>query len=418
MLERLNDPSGPLFDVSGGEVVASETLAAHLADREQPRHALLSDSIDHETQGRTTTVKPEGGHDAYLIATDERLLVILGDQPETVEIEFDLLSISRCNLKSGFLSTTLVVGHSDERIRFSPTDGDAETVTDYISQMADVYRSVESSLGSAMETLETLESRIREDGTEGDYYLRVQSQISEARHHATREDDVPEDRLLERIAQTNSEFDQRYASAWIDRAETELETAETAIEADDFEEFCAAFSTAVEAVSSVQETLDDLDSPPETDTAVGTLTDRAEELKTTYLQAIPATQERATDADDAASAADAWLESYRRLAALEQSEWEPTLESRALPVSDTESVAAKAVDALEAHAEELESAGEVALDEDAQQARDRFERAAERLRQAQEIAAAWESIEGADYETRLADIEEQIEVTEWEWGAG
>lgn len=413
--------SGRLSEVpdvlSGGDGGDSGPLLDLLDEGEHARHVLAGDSVEHVTEGRTTTLTPEGGHDAYLIVTDERVLVVLGDQPDVVEIEFHLVAISQCEFKSGLLRSTLVVGHDDERVRISPSGGDPQAIADDIALLSDVYREVESSLASAADRTERLIEHVREQGTEGDHRLRVQSRLSEARHHATREDTAPSDRLLERIDDRTAEFDRRYVDAWLDRGETELTAAEEAFAEDDHEAFCTAYTTTVGAVASIRDALEDLADPPEGSLErVETLAERTDELEGTYVESTRNAYEVAEDSNDSGTVATHWLETYRRLSAARAADWNAIDGSADLPVDEIESVASATVESLERHASDLEGTGEDVLDDDAEEASARFERAADRIRLARDIAGEWSAIEDGDYEARLEALEKQVSVVEWEWG--
>ncbi|WP_181685716.1 PH domain-containing protein [Halorhabdus salina] len=436
MFEKVNDLSGSLIGGTDSEAELDAGPFAELLDNgERPKHVLASDSVEHTTEGRTTTVEPESDHDAYLVVTDERLLVILGDQPEAVEIDFDFESITTCHLKSGFLNTKLVVGHDEESIHFSPTEGDAETVTEYIQSVADVYRSVEQSISAARDVIDTLESQILGESeqrfattAQNDLRLRVRSQLSEARHHVSRlddahplgneGDDVLAKKLDERIESVARECDRRYVTVWLDRGETDIDRAEDRLVAEDFETFCRAYTTASRAVSTLREAIDNVESTPETaGERIDSLADRVEGLDEQYVSATTKTVEVAQEADQPDAAATRWLDAFRRISAASEAGWNRTDGVATLDVAvDLSSIAASTVGALETHAEQLETTGEKLEDEDAEDAREHYERAVDRLQEAQSVAETASSIDAADYEKQIDAIEEKIDRTKWEWG--
>ncbi|WP_158854688.1 PH domain-containing protein [Halorhabdus sp. CUG00001] len=435
MFERVNDLSGSLIGGNDSEAeLDAGPFAALLDNGERPEHVLASDSVEHTTEGRTTTVEPEGDHDAYLVVTDERLLVVLGDQPEVVEIAFDFESVTTCKLKSGFLNTKLVVGHETESIHFAPTDGDPDRVTDYIQNVADVYRSVDRSIGAARDVIDTLESKIegetgQQRGTATqNLRLRARSQLSDARHQVSsltdthplgdEGDDVLAEKLEERIESVARECDRRYVAVWLDRGETDIERAEDALAGEEFEPFCGAYTTAVRALSRLREAIDDVEATPDNaGERIDSLADRVEGLDEQYVSATTKTFEVAREADRSDVAATRWLEAYRRINAASEAGWNRIDGIATLDVAvDLSSIAASTLEALETHAEQLETTGEQREDEDAEDAREQYERAVDRLRDAQSVAETASSIDADDYEKQIDAIKEKIDRTKWEWG--
>jgi len=417
MFDRVNDLQDTLLGDSVDIDVDADEFVDLLAESERPRHVLLSDSVEHETAERTTTVQPDGEHHAYLIVTDDRVLVVLGGDATTVEIEFDLPSISQCRLEDGFLSTTLVVGDGEESVSLSPTHGDAEAVEEYVSVLSEAFTSVEEAIAAAEEMTETLEARIREDGTMGYLRLEIESELSDAQYHATHET-LPTDRLVRRVEAAEAEFQRRYAGAWLDRADRELDRAETALDDGEYATFCEAHATAADAMSSLADALSDVEEPPAAIVErIDAVEDRTATLAGAYVEATRDAFETATDADDPGTAATRWLETYRRLGAARDADWEAAEAPTDLPLSELESVAERTVEAVERHATALEEDGADALDADSERARESFQRAAERVRRARSITEEWPELDGEGYEERLADLEERIEVTEWEWGS-
>lgn len=410
-----------LPDTVLGNVVTADSVrgpvAELLEEHEQPRYALAGDSVEYATAERTTTVEPDGDHHAYLIATDDRVLVVLGERPSDSEIEFELRSVSRAAVDSGLLNTTLVVEQGEEAIRLSPTHGDPDAVAEYITVMAEAYADVEDAIASAKEMTEKLESQIREGGTIGYLRLQIQSELSDARYSATHEK-VHTDRLLEKIETAESTLNRRYVDAWVDQVSDALERAETTLDENEYTAFCEAYVTAVDALSSLRDVLADLDDPPgEVSDEVDDKANAVEGLAEAYVESTRNAYERATAAADPEVTATCWLETYRRVTAAREADWETTADSVDLPLSEIESIAEATVDALERHADTLQAAGERALDDDVSEARRYFEQAVARIRRAQEIVEAQAAGDSSAYDQRLAELEEKIEVTEWEWGA-
>ncbi|WP_135666203.1 hypothetical protein [Halorhabdus rudnickae] len=409
-----------LPDTALGNVVTADSPSGPVAELlegdEQPRHVLAGDSVEYETAERTTTLEPDSEHHAYLIVTDDRVLVVLGERPSDSEIEFELRSVSRAAVEVGLLSSTLVVEDGAEAIRLSPTHGDPDAVAEYITVMAEAYADVEDAITSATEMTEELEDQVREGETIGYLRLQIQSELSDARYSATHEK-IHTDRLLEKIESTEEALNRRYVDAWVDQARDALERAERALDADEYTPFCEAYVTAADALTSLRDVLSNLDDPPEeVSDEVEETADAVEGVAEAYVESTRNVYERATDADAAAVTATCWLETYRRVMAAREAGWETTTDSTDLPISEIESIAEATVDALQRHADALMRAGERALDDDVSEAREYFERAVTQIRQAQEIVETQAVGDSATYDEQLAELQEKIEVTEWEWG--
>ncbi|WP_275738985.1 hypothetical protein [Halorhabdus sp. SVX81] len=419
MFDRVNDLSDSL--IGGGETDADLDPAAFaelLDNGEQPEHVLASDGVEHETDGRTTTVEPDGDHAAYLLATDERVVIILGDQPEEAEITFEMDAITTCEVDSGLLNETVVVGHDTESITFSPTAGDLESTATYVETVAETYRTVDDAIETAMERLDTLEERIRADEPTENRLVRTRSKLSEARHEAANAEMAPREKLGDRVTEAEREFERRYVTTWIERGEAALETAESTGE-DDYEAFCRSYTTAATAADTLANVGERFDHVSES------VIDRVEAfvegvagLDTGYVEASQDALDAARNADDPETAATRWLEAYRRFDAAHETDWDRTADLPELSTeNELEGIAENTVEALVEHAERLEDEGENCEDDDAEAARSLYEQAADTLRDAQAVAEKWASVDDDPFETRLATLDEKIDRTKWEWGS-
>ncbi|WP_136688182.1 hypothetical protein [Halorhabdus amylolytica] len=351
-----------------------------------------------------------------MIATDDRVLVVLGEQPSDCEIEFELRSVSRAAVNSGLLNTTLVVEQGEKSLRLSPTHGDAEGIAEYITVMSEAYSDVEDAIASAEEMTEELESKVRESGTIGYLRLQIQSELSDARQSVTREK-VHTDRLLERVEAADKELNRRYTDAWINRINDTMGRAETALEQNEYTAFCEAYVEAVDALASLRDVLADLNAPPrEVADEVTEKANEVDQLAETYVESIRNAHEHATESDDPEETANAWLETFRRVTAARKADWGTEVDSIDFPFSKIEPIAEATVNALERHAETLQTAGERALDTDTAEARSYFEQAVARIRRAQEITETHPVGDSSTFDRRLEELQEKVEVTEWEWG--
>lgn len=276
MFDRVNDLSDSLIEGGDGDVDLKPAAFAELLENgEQPQHVLASDGVEHETDGRTTTVEPDGDHAAYLLATDERVVIILGDQPEEAEIAFEMDAITTCDVDFGLLNETVVIGHDAESVTFSPTADDLETTATYVETVAETYRTVEGAIETAMDRLETLEERIRQDESTENRLVRTRSKLSEARHEAANAELAPREKLGDRVTEAEAEFERRYITTGLERSEKALETAESANKGD-YAEFCDAYTTAADTLASVDERFDVTESLLD---RVEALVERAEQLE-------------------------------------------------------------------------------------------------------------------------------------------
>jgi len=432
MFDRVNELSESLIGDSSGEIAIDEgALDGTLRDDEHPRYVLASDSIEHETEGRTATVEPDGNHAVYLIVTDERVLVVLGGQPDAVEIEFPFDSIRTSTVESRLMSQTLTVGNGEEVIRFSSSSDDLTDTQEYIQRLSEQYRQVQTALESAEETFETLESKIRNEGDGTRLWSRVQSSLSDARHHATHDsgrhplrrtpddDSVQSEKLLARTTDAEREFRRRYVDAWLERGENDVERAREALRDDEYDVFCEAYLTASRAVSELRESIEGAESDFDgVEERVESMADRVDDLGNSYVDAIGDAHERATNGDTETAAVQRF-EVYRRVEAAQRAGWRRAAGVVPLDLPEpAETIATEAIDAIERRVSELERTGDDWQGEDDSRARDHYERAIERLRDARRIVESNESDAERDLEGRLSDLQEKIERTKWEWGKG
>ncbi|WP_135666201.1 hypothetical protein [Halorhabdus rudnickae] len=431
MFDRVNELSASLIGGSGGDTDLSEdTFIELLRDDEHPLHVLIGGNVEHETGGRTTTVEPDGDHAVYLIVTDERVMIVLGVQPDTVEIEFKLSTVKRCTAQSGLLNKTLVVDGDEETIRFSPTGGDLEAVEDYVEQASDIHQDVGDALQTATDRFDTLESKIRDEGAGSNLWLRIQSSLSEARSYTTNvgtqhplESDANEvtlDRLLHRVEDVQRDLQRRYVEAWLERGRAQLAQARDAREADDHASFCVSYTNAVEAAATLRNAIDRLEQlPQQAADEIEAFTGELDGFDRSYVGETRDVLDRAREEDDPETTAKCWYEAYRRYDAARAAAWDqtdglPKLEAE----KELDSIAPATVQALVEHADVLEEMGEDREDDDVEEARKYYERATERLRTAETIVEGHDAdFDDRSFEGRIERLEEQIGRTKWEWGS-
>ena len=245
MFDRVNDA------ISGGGSgeADAEHLDGLLRDGEELQHALANDgTIEHTEDGRTTTIESGGGHGAYMLVTDERVLWVLGDDPEEAEIAFEMTGLKTCHLRKGLLNSKLDVQTYNESVVFDPDEGDAEAAEDYISNVGSSWADMSSALAQARDAIAAYEDACERGADPNQHALAARSQFSQARRCATREDRAPEQKIRAEVEAVVEELAHTRVNSWLDSAESTYETVETALEEDRYGDACEAYVDAAEAV--------------------------------------------------------------------------------------------------------------------------------------------------------------------------
>ncbi|MFB6074799.1 MAG: hypothetical protein ABEJ89_07285 [Haloarculaceae archaeon] len=396
------DPDDALFD-------------ALLGDGEQPRHVLVSDSgIEHTTDGRTTTVQPGEDHAAYAVVTGQRLLFLLGDDPETAEVDLALGSLSRVKLSEGLLQQTVVVTTGDETVRFEPDGGhDPETVVDYVDRLSNAWADLQSAVAGVREALADLENALEAGEDPQNELTRVKTRLSNAHHCATMEDDGPTDLMAAEIEPLEAELERLQVGSRLDRAADLLAAAGEAREDGDDE---AAYERYLEADSVLEEAaaaLGDRDAPGDAGDRLATLREDAAALGEDLLAEPEINCQRALEADAVEEAADCWASAYEAYRAALSAGWD----GRAGVTADALRyqlawVVANYLDALAAHADAIETEADDLADD----AEERYADARARLERARTIAAEYPYASAARFEGDIERVEEKRERAEWQWG--
>lgn len=414
-----------LRELTGGsgstdsESDATELLAPILQDGETVRFVVESSSgVEQTVDGETTTLKPDSGHNAYAVVTDFRVLFLVGTDDDEVEIdiEFDLASVTMSKVRSGLLSSSLVVTANQTRTaKFKPLDGSyLAEVADYIDRLSDCWADFERALASTREAIDAFEAALKAGEDPQEELTTAQSRLSNAHHHATREEDGPVEAMLARLEPVEDELDQLQVGARLDRVDDLLAEAESQ---DSFDDAVASLVEARDRLVEARDALDDeiLD----TDAVSETIAERAAAVDE-YAQSLLADAEdachRALDAEDDATAAEAWGIALDRYRAMLAADWaglggvdDVALRFQlAWVVGNRIDVLCARSAALEAEADEIDDGDDGATE--------LYEQARAHAESARDLAEEHSWTDAARFADRLDELEEKIEVSEWQWG--
>lgn len=417
MFDRISDLSNK--SLSNGERPSADELdggplAALLSGGESVQHVLAgSGGIDHTTNGRSTSIEPSDDHTAYMVVTDRTVYFVLGHDPETAEVTFAHTDVTTAELKSGLLNATILVKSADGSVRFTPKDADqGDTVADYTERLAAAWGEFDTALVDAREAIEEIEERLSNGKKTSRLVQAARSYISNAHHAATYDDDAPTELMTELIEPVENDLDQICVAIDTEQIESMLDEAREAKAEGDHER---AFTTLAEAHSTIADGRKAV-----TD---GGVLDAINELGSTYDELVTMTFEdaetachRGQSADDPADAVTAWREARQRYQAALSADWdgEANVSAEALEFQ-LAWVTQRLIDSHVEHADALEAEGEE-LGEEADETTGCYEQAREQLTRARELASQHTYATATVSTERLDDLEEKIELGEWQWG--
>lgn len=418
MFDRVNDLSDALTGGSGSGDLDPGELPGVLRDDEELAHVLANGgSIEHTTDGRTTTVEPSGSEDAYMLVTDERILYVLGDDPDTAEIELDMTDFTASHIRKGLLNSKLLVKTYDEEVLFAPDEGDLEATEAYIDRVASCWSDMAAALQSARSAISEFEEACAEGRASQNSFLDAQSNLSKARRCASREDAAPEEKIRARVDEVKREIERRYVEAWLDRAADRRDAVDIAVEEGRYGDACDAYVAATDAVEEAGEAIEKVDHAP--DDAEERLADLETGIRAageSFLEAANAEVETAVTADEPAAAVDAWEDAYDRYRAAVDAGWngEAPVDPAAIEFQLTW-VTASLLDALGSQAAMLEARAEECEDDDEAQAY--YDEAIEYVERAAEFAVDHPERDTAEFEAEADRIEDaKLERSGWEFG--
>lgn len=422
MLNSLRDLSSRSRTADGGdgEDEAEAVLDPILQDGEHVVYVLTSSKgIEQTTNGRTTTVTPDSGHEAYAVVTDHRALYLVetGDDDVAVDIEIELSSVVRVDARKGLLNTALVVANDDSSVKFTPSDGpDPEDVADYIDRIGSTWEELHESIASTREAIRAFEEDLESGGDAQDSLRQARLRLSNAHYCATRHDDGPVQQMMNLVEPLRAELDTLEVEARLDLVDDVLSDARST---DGFDDVVEAVAEASDLLEEARQAIDD--EILESEAAAQTIDERAEAIEAITSSLLDDAEDachRGIAAQDATDAVDAWetaLERYRTLL---------TTDTDTLVGVDAETLQFQAawvvgnlIDSFTARAEEREATADE-LGDDHDDTKDHYEAAKADLERARELAAEHPHASGDRFDDQIERVAEKVERAEWQWGAG
>lgn len=418
MLNSLRDLSSRSRSAEGNDGDdAQAVLDPILQDGESVQYVQTnSKGIETTTDGRTTTIKPDSGYQVYNVVTDHRVLFLMGGDTGSIsiDVEFDMESVTLVDARDGLLSTTFVVGGINSTVKFTPSDGpDTSEVVDYIDRIGSSWSDLYDALAGTREAIEAFEASLQADEDGEDSLRRARSRLSNAHYCATRHDDGPVEQMLALIEPVETELDQIQVEARLDRVDDLLAAAEAGGSFDD------TVRSLIEAGDRLDKARRAIDDALESDAAQELIEDREvaiDQFAASVLADVEDCCHRALGADDASVAAEAWETAFERYRTLLDADWDGLAGVGADAVRFQLSwVVGRRVEALTALAAEREAEGN-ALDDDGDDATEHYEHAKAHVESARTLADEHPHIDADRFDDRIAELEEKIEVSEWQWG--
>ncbi len=406
--------------LGSGSPAAAEVDADRLAplleeDETVEAAAASAEGLEHTTDDRMTTIEPGDGSHAYAVATNRRVFFLLGGEPESPELTYQLGSVTRAEMHDRLLSTTLQVRTADESVQFTPVDADrAEALASYVATVGGAWADLEETLAGAREAMEAARETIEAGGDPTGEIQRAQMHVSKAHHCATHDDAVPTELMEAEIEPVETELGFLEVISRTERVEALLEEIREAREA---REYDAVFEAAGEAADLLEKARGDLD---ESDYLWGTVDDLEADLDDAVADLFEAAKSachaglRTGDPTEAVAAWEDALDRYRAtLAADDPGAVGPDPDALRFQLAW---VVGNLIDALVVAAEECERAGDD-LGEEHDDSADRYEAARDWLRRAHRLAEEHPHSSCAPLEESLERVEEKFELAQWQWGA-
>lgn len=414
MLDNLRDMVNRA-GTTDGDSPSLTALDSLLQDRETIQYVSRSSKgIEQTTDGETRSIQPDDDHDAYAVVTDFRVffLVESDDEDPAIDVEFDLASITRANVRDGLLHSSLVIGSQRTTVKFTPSDGpDLAEVTDYVDRISDSWVDLEHAIEAAREAIESFEARLEAGEDAHEALTTARSRLSNARHHATHNDDGPVEAMVAMVEPVEARLVRIQVQGRLDRVEDLLAEAESRDAFDD------TVALLVEARDRLDEARDAFDEAAFDDADLAeTIEERAtaiDDLAGQLLADAEAICHRALDAKDATGAAEIWETARKRYRTLLTTDWKGLGDVDADAIDfQLAWVLGNRVDALCAIAADLAAS----VDDDSEGATEQYERAKIYVESAHTLAEDHSALDAARFADRLDELDEKIEMSEWQWG--
>lgn len=423
MFDRVSEISKKPF--SNGEVPSTEALDAGpleaiLDEEESIQYVLASTaSVKHATDEKTARIEPGEGCNAYLVVTNRRIFVVMGDDPDDPEVTLALADVDAAEIKEGLVRTRLVVRTAEERVGFVPADLDAaKVVASYVERIGSAWSDLHKALAKVEAAMNDVEATIDAGEDPRNDVQLARTRISNAYHCATHHDDAPTALMKAQIEPVEADLNRLRVEPRVERVESLILVATEAREAEDFER---AFEAVTEGLGHLADAkkalkrvdLDLTDVGGRIDEYEAELTDGAGEMFDGAEQACL----RALDADESGPAVDAWDTAMERYRGALAADWDGHcgVGQSALQFQ-LAWVVSNLVDALEARATAREAVADD-LGEEHEDAADRYEAAHQDLVRARDLAAEHPHLSADPFQDPVERLGEKAEHAKWEWGA-
>lgn len=377
-----------------------------------------ADGIQHTADDRTTTIE-SGTGSAWLIVTNRRLYVVVGNAPDEAEVSFELGDITRPQMRDGFLSSTVTMATPSGHIEFDPVDADAASeALDYVDRIGSAWAELLDSLAAAREGIEDVRETLEDGGDARTEYQRASSRISKAYHNATHDEAAPTELMEAVIEPVEEDLESLPVGSEFEGIETSVSEARNALDDDDYEAAVAAIVEAYDAIFAERERREDFSQEDLADgSEFAQVSEAADEVARAILDEAEAACHRALDAegpDDAIAAWEAALDRYRTAI---DGGWDgPGGVSVTALRFQVAWVIGNLIDALAERAAKREATGDAAED-GSDEAADHYEAAHEDLVRAQAMASEHPHADASAFADAIDRLDEKVERAEWEWGA-
>ncbi|MDS0259125.1 hypothetical protein NDI56_06935 [Haloarcula sp. S1CR25-12] len=252
---------GALTRTGGGGLLSRGYLAdqpavALVEDAETMQYVLTNrkSGVEVESADSTYHVKPDSRHRTVVVATDRRLLVLVGREAGDERTTIELAEVTGVEVSVGRRNGRLTVSRADDTTWRIPTDADGlDAVAGYLRDAADAWRHVEDLLASVDADL-SLATRLSETG-EYDRALSTargtQDDIEAARSMAMRfSTEHPGNALHERPKAAEARQRATVAAVHVARARDAATIGEQRFGDSDYEAAQEAYERAREAYDS------------------------------------------------------------------------------------------------------------------------------------------------------------------------
>jgi hypothetical protein len=399
----------------GGVFLADRPLASYLHSEEEPKYLLQNKKSGLQIEGEeagSRTIEPDGDYRALALATDQRLLVVVGGEAGDQSHSLSLSDIVEADVESGLRSSTLVVETlSGERWEF-PCRGDPEPVAGFLEDAAQAWANAGRLLDELADALDESETHLGDGAYQAaaDLVSDADEKIRTARRRGAEVGTGAEAKIGERVASLRGQLRDvrrriRAAAGASAHARAQEDWGDQS-----YESAASAYDSAIEAYETALEVEGSTPSDETLRARLDGATTERELLRVAPLVDADAARRRATDLRDSEAAAEQWeqaLEGYRELLGLDWgSEDREFVVNREQIREQTVETADDAIDDhLDAGVQWLEPGDELAVEGSDYEADELYKMARHQFEQAHQLATEVKP-------DRVDEIEAAIEAVE------